>query len=465
MSDNWFGDTDPLDMVDASWDPDGPHAAAALWMDNLANALRYVGLAVVEVEGWQRRSRSSNSGYSRVPTHVVVHHTASATSAENDVNYMTFNADAKPIANLYIERNGVVHVMAGGPTNTNGSGEDKWGGGVPDDSMNSYAVGIEIGNDGIGEYYPEAQVDAARLASAVLLVALNEPIGHLRSHFEWTDRKVDPSGPPLDTPETPGIEWDMDQFRGDVYALITGGDLPEPPPIPPPPVDPPADGYHPPTNWGLFPLDMNKPTIRRGDVDVQGKVLYLQDVIFFYAGGNITRDGDFGPQTEGRVKDVQRFFGFPAGYIDGICGWDGGDGNNPGQYATWSIIDFLVEYNNQPDPPTTPPPLTGVNPTPDAIYYVRSGDSPWGAGERIWGDGQRGVDELPASMFAEPDVMVLVPAVPGVWTRVQAGDSPWSLTATMGGDPATDLDRFYDFNGPETRVLQPGEPVFLPDDR
>lgn len=55
---------------------------------------------------------------------------------------------------------------------------------------------------------------------------------------------------------------------------------------------------------------------------------YLQQVIHDKAGGNIKVDGDFGPATEKRVKDVQRVFHLRE---DGVVGKN-----------TWGAIDFLA---------------------------------------------------------------------------------------------------------------------------
>ena len=88
-------------------------------------------------------------------------------------------------------------------------------------------------------------------------------------------------------------------------------------------------GYNPPTNWGLYPLDPSKPTVRKNSSGQY--VTYLQDVIYFYAGGAIARDGQFGSQTEGRVRDIQRLFGL---IVDGICG-----------SQTWPYMDYLVAVN------------------------------------------------------------------------------------------------------------------------
>lgn len=107
--------------------------------------------------------------------------------------------------------------------------------------------------------------------------------------------------------------------------------LPAPPsgphgfaPTPPRPAVPP---FNPALGmFSLWPLNSSKPAIRAG---ANGDIVrYLQGVIYHKAGGGIGIDGDFGPQTERRVKDLQRFFGLT------VDGWVG--------KQTWGVIDFLA---------------------------------------------------------------------------------------------------------------------------
>ena len=166
----------------------------------LADVLRGEGLRVVECDEWQTRSRSSGGYEPGRPWCVMWHHTASATgaSAANDVAYMLNPSnDAYPTANLYIARDGEVWVMAAGATNTNGkgSGERRTSRGtVPVDSMNTYAVGIEIGNNGSGEPYSQACINAAFVTSlAVTRECGLLPTDVIHHQAYAPDRKVDPA--------------------------------------------------------------------------------------------------------------------------------------------------------------------------------------------------------------------------------------------------------------------------------
>ncbi len=212
-----FGDEDPADAIDAT---DGtPEPFNADYLGDLADVLRRGGLDVIEVSGWQTRGRSNNSKYHPGrPTHVMWHHTASKTSAENDVNYMTFGSSIAPIANLYFDRLGPVWVMAGGPSNTNGQGQDTWGGGTPKDSMNTHAIGCEIGNNGTGERYTAAQEASILKAGVALSDAYGIPSNQHRAHFEWAPgRKIDPFGPSKWT-DYANTFWIMNRLRADVAA-------------------------------------------------------------------------------------------------------------------------------------------------------------------------------------------------------------------------------------------------------
>lgn len=87
----------------------------------------------------------------------------------------------------------------------------------------------------------------------------------------------------------------------------------------------PAPAPAPPNPFGDWP-QTDKGVIRRGDRG--DEVAYLQRVIFLKAGGGIDIDGNFGPQTEGRVRTVQQNNGIG---VDGIVG-----------PQTWGVIDRLA---------------------------------------------------------------------------------------------------------------------------
>lgn len=202
------------------------------FLTDLADVLRAAGLTVVEVPGWQTRARRDGAGgYANgTPTHVMIHHTASPASSDGqrDVDYIISGSPDRPISNLYTDRQGRVWVCAAGATNTNGKGVDTWGGGVPPDRMNEYAISNEIANTGVGEPYPMVQQQSVLVSTAALCGAYGVTPHRVRGHFEWAPtRKIDPAGPSKWAPS--GGKWAMDLFRRDVADRLY-------PPTPPAPI-------------------------------------------------------------------------------------------------------------------------------------------------------------------------------------------------------------------------------------
>jgi hypothetical protein len=226
------------------------------YLTELADVLRAAGLSVIEVEGWQSRARSSGGFDGNRPWCIMWHHTASDTSAENDVNYICFGSPDSPIANLYLDRDGNVWVCAGGATNTNGKGGPlaMSRGTVPTDSMNTYAIGIEAANNGVGQEWPNYQVDVYLAINNALAYAYGLAITDLSTHEHWSPgRKIDPAtaaavaGPWQPSPINSSGTWNVDDIRADAVRRTIPPDPPDPtPPEPEPgpepePSPPPAE--------------------------------------------------------------------------------------------------------------------------------------------------------------------------------------------------------------------------------
>jgi hypothetical protein len=82
--------------------------------------------------------------------------------------------------------------------------------------------------------------------------------------------------------------------------------------------------------FGLWPLNASKPRLSVTSPRMRGDATkYVQGVIFHRAGGNITIDGIYGPQTSGRVRDLQRFL--RTGGVEGVVGPE-----------VWRLIDHLA---------------------------------------------------------------------------------------------------------------------------
>jgi len=231
---DWDDLRDALDALD-----DAPHVmatAAPVWLTWLADVLRAAGLAVVEQDGWQTRARSSGGFAPGRPVGVMWHHTATNTSPANDANGMSYGSSSAPVANLLVCRDGAVWVLAAGATNTNGAGGPMAG--VPVDSMNTYAVGMECANDGVGEPWPQAQIDAMFATSLAICARLGLPPDAAATHYEWAPtRKIDPAtaaavaGPWQPRGVTGSGTWSGDDLRAELRRRSsTGGDTA--PPLP-----------------------------------------------------------------------------------------------------------------------------------------------------------------------------------------------------------------------------------------
>ena len=214
-----FADCDPLDAVDSRDPPPGTTPRGGRVLLDLADVLRRAGLRVREVDGWQQRQRGG-AGYGQAdPIGIVVHHTASSSGwdGQPDVSFLALDCDVAPMSNLYVDRSGQWWVLAGGATNTNGSG-GPWGP-IPLDSANSRVIGIEAGNNGIGEPWPEVMQDAYVAGVAALADAYGVEAANILSHQEWAPtRKVDPAGPSRFGSINGSHSWDMDRFRAAVNA-------------------------------------------------------------------------------------------------------------------------------------------------------------------------------------------------------------------------------------------------------
>jgi hypothetical protein len=211
------------------------------YLVELAGWLRGAGLDVVEYDGWQTRARSSGGYGDGRPWAVVWHHTASMTDPANDAAYCAVGDPDAPVCNLLVDRAGVVWVIAAGASNTNGKGGPlTFGRGtVPVDQLNTHAVGVEICNNGTGEPYPVAQIDAAFAVSLAVAAGLGLAPVDVAQHHDWApDRKIDPAtAAAVAGPWQPGAvngsgSWSLDDLR-DELARRAGAGIP-PPTLPPP---------------------------------------------------------------------------------------------------------------------------------------------------------------------------------------------------------------------------------------
>lgn len=207
------------------------------YLTDMADVLRAAGLAVTEQDGWKTRARGSGGFDGDRPWCVMWHHAASApgTSTKAVADYGSFTSADRPVQNLVIGRAGDVIVCAAGATNTNGKGGPLTvsRGTVPLDQMNTHAIGIEAVNSGVGESWPQPQIDAYFVMNDALCAAYGLLPSDLASHAHWApSRKIDPAtAPAVAGPWRPRSinssgTWHLDDMRGE--AVRRASSLPDP---------------------------------------------------------------------------------------------------------------------------------------------------------------------------------------------------------------------------------------------
>ena len=222
-----------------------------IYLDWLVDVLLAAGCNVQEsniTDGWQRRARSSG-GFPFAPLGIQWHHTASSASPANDLSYMINGSSDAPIGNLLLDRTGTFWPIAAGASNTAGKGGPVTlsRGTIPVDQGNTQSVAIEAANNGVGEVWPIAQVDAYIAGSN----AINAQLGNLPTDLfthslgagdGWTDRKIDPAQSwSVQGHWAPGSvnssgTWSLADIRAECASRWAGG-RPNPEPQPPTPND------------------------------------------------------------------------------------------------------------------------------------------------------------------------------------------------------------------------------------
>lgn len=177
----------------------------------LINHLRHWGLRVDAVEGWRERGRP----YNFYPKAIIAHHTASGAQSGNFASerIVTFGRSdlPGPLCQFLLGRDGKVRIIAAGYANHAGYGGPIAG--IPQNQGNTYCYGIEAENNGVGEPWTTAQLNAYyRLCAALLVWLGTKDVSKVFGHKEWApSRKIDPAG------------INMDFFRTQVKAALTQG--------------------------------------------------------------------------------------------------------------------------------------------------------------------------------------------------------------------------------------------------
>lgn len=210
----------------------------ALW---LPSVLRAAGLRVVEVDGWAIRGKEMDAIEG-----IVNHHTASPTASTLNTNLsVVINGNSiapGPIAQVLLWRDGTCYIIASGKANHAGAG-GPWGW-LPLSPpgqlsiANARTIGIEAVNNGTGEPWAPAMIDAYLALDAAILKQIGRPASRVLTHHEWAPtRKIDPAGPTGGrVAMLPGLStWSGDAWRALIAAKMQTPAPPTPTPTPQPP--------------------------------------------------------------------------------------------------------------------------------------------------------------------------------------------------------------------------------------
>ena len=195
-----------------------PHVTRRGPIIDWAGLMRSVGLAVTERADWRTRTSQGENGQFE-PIGVMMHHTVGLLPAvlPDIVNNVK--------ANFFVDRAGVLTIVAGNRANHAGTGsqqvldEVRRGTaptgtaaqrGLPDGPIgNGHFYGFENENRGDGIMpWPPVQIETMVRAAAALCRRHGWTGSRVIGHKEWTSRKIDPAG------------IDMNAFRARVTAAI-----------------------------------------------------------------------------------------------------------------------------------------------------------------------------------------------------------------------------------------------------
>lgn len=188
-------------------------------LTTLAHDLRAGGLRVVEIDGWQTRSRPESAG-GFDPVGVLWHHTGGPQDGRDYADWLATEGRSDlppPLCQLSIGRDGTVYVIAAGRANH--AGKARASGSVAAGDGNRLYVGVECHNTGT-EGWTSEQYGAMVKTGAALAKLLGSSVRAQRAHYETSvTGKWDP-GDPKGVPFNGARVLDMDQFRGRIHAAI-----------------------------------------------------------------------------------------------------------------------------------------------------------------------------------------------------------------------------------------------------
>lgn len=204
--------------------------AIPLTPDKFLAALKKYGVRVVEHAGWKSHSRNHKGPWG--PVHgIMIHHTGAYSSEPQMVTLCRtgYTNLPGPLCHGVIDRSGVVHLIGYGRANHAGLGDNRVHQAViaeraslpkplnADTDGNRHYYGFEAINNGTGQAWPQAQLQAMKAVSAALCDAHGWLAESVIAHREWQPGKPDPAG------------IAMAAFRADVRALLGSSPTPAPP--------------------------------------------------------------------------------------------------------------------------------------------------------------------------------------------------------------------------------------------
>jgi hypothetical protein len=172
----------------------------------IANNCRAFGLTVEEYSGWTTRGSSSFT-----PGGALAHWTAGPANATGRPSLATVvngRSDLPgPLANVYLDRQGVCVIVAAGRANHAGDG------GYRGLSGNSSVLGVEAECAGPGDR-TAAQKTVYPVLLAALVAGVGRDAGWAARHCDWApDRKID-----ID-------DWPLADLQTEVAAALTSGGM------------------------------------------------------------------------------------------------------------------------------------------------------------------------------------------------------------------------------------------------
>lgn len=155
----------------------------------LPTVLHDAGLTVIEQPGWKTRGHGDMGKVQGI----ICHHTAECRDSDTEPSLKVITHGRPglegPLCHLGLGQSGTYWVVAAGLAYHAGKGSWK---GIT--SGNSHFIGIEAENDGIGEAWPDVQMEAYAKGCAAIAKYCGFGTDMVIGHKEWAPkRKIDPS--------------------------------------------------------------------------------------------------------------------------------------------------------------------------------------------------------------------------------------------------------------------------------